>query len=137
ILQALLETNGLSRDDYRDAFGTDVLEDVPQLQLLVEAGLAAVDDARVRLTEAGLERADVIGPWLYTAQITTRIKSSAGRLACPFSIAARWRAATTAATIVRSPSATTRGKPWRGTTWRCLASSTGSGRDLPTASRFY
>jgi oxygen-independent coproporphyrinogen-3 oxidase len=75
ILPALLEAAGLSRGDYRAAFGADLLEDVPQLALLVEAGLAVVDAARLRLTDAGLERADVIGPWLYTAEVASRMES--------------------------------------------------------------
>jgi coproporphyrinogen III oxidase-like Fe-S oxidoreductase len=79
ILRALLEVAGLSRDNYRDAFGADVLDDVPQLPLLEDAGLAVVDDAHIRLTNTGLERADVIGPRLYTAEVTTRMESYAWR----------------------------------------------------------
>lgn len=79
VLRALLEAAGLSRGDYRAAFGADVLEDIPQLELLVEAALGIVDEARVRLTDAGLERADVIGPWLYTAEVATRMEGYAWR----------------------------------------------------------
>jgi len=79
ILLALLEAAGLSRDDYHGAFGTNVIEDVPQLRLLVEAGLAVVDEVCIRLTQAGLERADVIGPWLYTAEVAARMESYAWR----------------------------------------------------------
>jgi len=79
ILREMLETAGLSRDDYRRAFGTDVLEDVPQLALLAETGLAVVGEAHLRLTDAGLERADAIGPWLYTAEISKRMESYAWR----------------------------------------------------------
>lgn len=79
ILQELLETAGLSRCPYRGTFGADALDDVPQLRLLVEAGLAVVDEACMRLTEAGIERADVIGPWLYAAEVTARMESYAWR----------------------------------------------------------
>lgn len=79
ILRVMLEAAGLSRGDYRAGFGADVLEDVPQLELLVEAGLAVADAARIRLTDAGLERADVIGPWLYTAEVAARMESYAWR----------------------------------------------------------
>jgi oxygen-independent coproporphyrinogen-3 oxidase len=75
ILHELLETAGLFRDRYRNAFGADVLDDVPQIRLLMEAGLADQDAARLRLTAAGIERADVIGPWLYTADVATRMES--------------------------------------------------------------
>jgi coproporphyrinogen III oxidase-like Fe-S oxidoreductase len=79
ILGVLLEAAGLSRADYRAAFGADVLEDVPQLELLMETGLAVVDESFIRLTDAGLERADVIGPWLYTAEVAARMESYAWR----------------------------------------------------------
>jgi oxygen-independent coproporphyrinogen-3 oxidase len=52
-----------------------VLDDVPQIRLLMEAGLVDQDAARLRLTAAGIERADVIGPWLYTADVATRMES--------------------------------------------------------------
>jgi oxygen-independent coproporphyrinogen-3 oxidase len=74
ILLALLQTAGLSRRFYRDTFGTEVLDDLPQLAALEAAGLARIDPARIRLTEAGIERADVIGPWLYAAEIATRME---------------------------------------------------------------
>ena len=79
ILRALLEAAGLCRGFYHAAFGADVLDDLPQLQLLEDAGLAIVDGARIRLTEAGLERADVIGPWLYSAEVTARMEDFAWR----------------------------------------------------------
>jgi oxygen-independent coproporphyrinogen-3 oxidase len=79
ILLDLLEADGLSRDGYRDAFGADVLHDAPQLGLLVDAGLAEVDRTCIRLTEAGFERADTIGPWLYTAEVASRMESFAWR----------------------------------------------------------
>jgi oxygen-independent coproporphyrinogen-3 oxidase len=75
LILALLETAGLSRRVYRNAFGTDVVADVPQLASLASAGLAAIEPERVRLSEAGLERADAIGPWLYSTGITTRMES--------------------------------------------------------------
>jgi hypothetical protein len=41
----------------------------------VSAGLAVIDESCIRLTDAGLEYADVIGPWLYSAEVTTRMES--------------------------------------------------------------
>jgi oxygen-independent coproporphyrinogen-3 oxidase len=79
ILRDLLEAAGLSRDAYRDAFDQDVLDDVPHLGLLVDHGLAAIEEACIRLTEAGIERADTIGPWLYTAEMASRMESYAWR----------------------------------------------------------
>ncbi|HZW75256.1 MAG TPA: hypothetical protein VFF43_17045 [Caldimonas sp.] len=74
ILLALLETAGLSRRGYRDIFGTEVLDDLPQLAALEAAGLARIDAAQIRLTESGIERSDVIGPWLYSAEIAARME---------------------------------------------------------------
>jgi oxygen-independent coproporphyrinogen III oxidase len=74
VLLDLLHTAGLSRRGYRDTFGADALDDLPQLAALEQLGLARIDTARIRLTEAGLERADVIGPWLYAAEIATRME---------------------------------------------------------------
>jgi len=74
ILLALLQTAGLSRRGYRDMFGTEVLDDLPQLAELEAAGLARIDSARICLTESGVERADVIGPWLYAAEIAARME---------------------------------------------------------------
>ena len=79
LLRTLLEVKGLSRVIYREAFGADVLDDVPQLDLLADAGFAQVGTDSIRLTEAGLERADVIGPWLYTAEVNLRMESYAWR----------------------------------------------------------
>jgi oxygen-independent coproporphyrinogen-3 oxidase len=45
----------------------------------VETGLAVVDESFIRLTDAGFERADVIGPWLYTAEVAARMESYAWR----------------------------------------------------------
>jgi oxygen-independent coproporphyrinogen-3 oxidase len=79
ILRGLLEAAGLCRGAYRDVFGADVLEDVPQLALLGDFGLAVIDAARIRLTEQGIERADVIGPWLYSAEVAVRMEGHAWR----------------------------------------------------------
>jgi oxygen-independent coproporphyrinogen III oxidase len=74
VLLDLLQTAGLSRRFYRDTFGTEVLDDLPHLAALEATGLARIDAAEIRLTESGIERADVIGPWLYAAEIATRME---------------------------------------------------------------
>lgn len=79
LLRALIELAGLSRAAYRSVFGADVLDDVPQLNLLAEAGLAHIDADTIRLTEAGIERADVIGPWLYSAEVNLSMERFAWR----------------------------------------------------------
>jgi oxygen-independent coproporphyrinogen-3 oxidase len=73
LIQSLLQAEGLDRLAYRERFGDDPLSDVPQLAELGEHGLALADSRRLRLTPEGLERSDVIGPWLYTAEVAERM----------------------------------------------------------------
>jgi oxygen-independent coproporphyrinogen-3 oxidase len=68
-IKSLLEAGGLPFDGYRRRFGADVTDDLPQLHELVEYGLACADDGHLCLTDAGVERSDVIGPWLYSARV--------------------------------------------------------------------
>lgn len=62
LIKSLLRAEGLDPCAYRKRFGTDPETDFPQLATLVEAGLA--EPGGLRLTPAGLERSDAIGPWL-------------------------------------------------------------------------
>lgn len=66
---SLLPVEGLSLQDYRQRFGGDIFEHLPQLSELIERGLADVHGDRFRLTESGIERSDVIGPWLYSRRV--------------------------------------------------------------------
>ena len=70
LIQSLLQTEGLDRAAYQRRFGRDILEEIPQLAVLVEHRLATAQPGRLRLTAAGVERSDAIGPWLYTAEVT-------------------------------------------------------------------
>lgn len=69
VIKSLLRAEGLDRDAYRGRFGFDAFDDLPQLGALVDAGLAGVADDAMRLTDAGLERSDAIGPWLYSDRV--------------------------------------------------------------------
>lgn len=62
LIKSLLRAEGLEPAAYRKRFGTDAESDFPQLSTLVENGLA--EPGGLRLTPAGLERSDAIGPWL-------------------------------------------------------------------------
>lgn len=68
VLLALLQDTGLQRARYRAWCGDDVMTQLPELRTLIDHGLAAWhDDATVlRLTPLGDERADAVGPWLYS-----------------------------------------------------------------------
>ena len=66
VIQMLLQAEGLEMAEYRRRFGGDVYQDLPQLEGLALSGLAEQCGSRLRLTEAGMERSDAVGPWLYS-----------------------------------------------------------------------
>lgn len=74
LIQSLLQVPGLSLADYGARFRTEALADFPALNELPEHGLATVSETDLRLTAAGLERSDMIGPWLYAARVRERMK---------------------------------------------------------------
>jgi oxygen-independent coproporphyrinogen-3 oxidase len=74
-LMSLLQCAGLELDAYRRRFGGDAFEDLPQLAELESQGLAYCDSGRLLLTEAGVERSDAIGPWLYSPAVRARMEA--------------------------------------------------------------
>ena len=74
-IKSLLRVEGLDRHAYRERFGSDAMEDLPQLGALADAELADVSDGSVRLTCEGLERSDGIGPWLYSNRVLETMSS--------------------------------------------------------------
>jgi oxygen-independent coproporphyrinogen-3 oxidase len=79
VIQSLLSGEGLSLPAYRDRFGTVAFDDLPQLHELEPLGLVRRDLERLRLTEAGVERSDALGPWLYSAAVRDRMGEYAWR----------------------------------------------------------
>lgn len=75
VIKSLLQASGMCRADYERIFGGDVLSHFPELVMLVERGWATLSAMAMRLTEAGLERSDAIGPWLYSAKVRQRMES--------------------------------------------------------------
>lgn len=75
VIKSLLQAEGLSPGAYRAWFGSEVREDLPELSELAERGLATWSGERLRLTEAGLERSDLIGPWLYSERMRERMEA--------------------------------------------------------------
>ncbi len=68
-IQSLLSGEGLMLAAYRDHFGTEPFDDLPELTELEPLGLARRDRDRLCLTKAGVERSDAIGPWLYSESV--------------------------------------------------------------------
>jgi oxygen-independent coproporphyrinogen-3 oxidase len=96
VLKSLLRSDGLDLRAYAEFFGAEVFEDFPQFFELIEEGLAASrseacpltpalslegegDKRRLRLTAAGMELSDVIGPWLWSAGVRERMNEFALR----------------------------------------------------------
>ncbi|KAB8198501.1 coproporphyrinogen III oxidase family protein [Lysobacter maris] len=74
VIQSLLIQPGLDREDYRQRFGSDCLDDLPQLRDLLELGLARFDASRLALNDAGMARSDTIGPWLVSDPVATLMR---------------------------------------------------------------
>ncbi|HJT30211.1 MAG TPA: STM4012 family radical SAM protein [Pyrinomonadaceae bacterium] len=69
VIKSLLRADGLDLSSYLQRFGCSVLDDFPQLLELSFEGLASVGSHTLKLTEAGLELSDAIGPWLYSTNV--------------------------------------------------------------------
>jgi oxygen-independent coproporphyrinogen-3 oxidase len=68
-IQSLLQIDGLDLAAYRARFDSEALDDLPELAWFEHRGLAIRENDRMRLTEAGLEMSDVIGPALYSERV--------------------------------------------------------------------
>jgi oxygen-independent coproporphyrinogen-3 oxidase len=73
LILSLLSDEGLDLVAYRTKFGAPVADHFPELAELAPRGLAEQRGDVLALTHAGLARADAIGPWLYSADVRTRM----------------------------------------------------------------
>ena len=73
LLLSLLSDEGLDLAAYRAKFAAPVADHFPELAELVPRGLAEQHGDVLALTHAGLARADALGPWLYSADVRTRM----------------------------------------------------------------
>lgn len=74
VIKSILRADGLEFGSYLQRFGSSALEDFPQLAQLSGEGLALVDSDTLKLSEAGLELSDAIGPWLYSTTVHDLMK---------------------------------------------------------------
>lgn len=74
LILSVLE-HGVAREPYRERFGTDVLSDFPELAEAAELGLLTIEPEALSLTARGIEHADVIGQWLYSADVRDRMET--------------------------------------------------------------
>ena len=73
LVKTLLRADGLSRPEWTQRFGDDVLEAFPDLDDLVARGWLILDPDRIRLTDEGLAHSDAIGPWLVSESVRERM----------------------------------------------------------------
>ena len=75
LIISLLLASGVPRRRFLERFGNDVLQQFPQLRELEERGLMVVTSECLRLTAAGLEYSDALGPWLYSHEVRRRMET--------------------------------------------------------------
>lgn len=76
-IQSLLTLPGLEHAAYGRRFGTQALDDLPQLRQLAELGLAHDDGRQLVLTERGVAASDTIGPWLVSPRVQRLMQGAA------------------------------------------------------------
>ena len=79
LLQSLLQADGLDLAAYEQRFGSNALDDAPQLLELEALQLGRNDGQNLRLNAQGLERSDAIGPWLASARVRAKMEAFAWR----------------------------------------------------------
>ncbi|MEN0061742.1 MAG: STM4012 family radical SAM protein [Myxococcota bacterium] len=72
VILRLLDARGIDRAVH----GSDPFDEVPALTQLLDHELATWDGQVLRLTAAGLERSDQIGPWLISTDIRGRMNAA-------------------------------------------------------------
>ncbi|WP_232243058.1 STM4012 family radical SAM protein [Paenibacillus sp. GSMTC-2017] len=75
VLKAILHAEGLELSSYVERFGTNPLEDQPDLNRLLLTRLAILESGVLRLTEEGLAYSDSIGDWLISPEVRSLMES--------------------------------------------------------------
>jgi oxygen-independent coproporphyrinogen-3 oxidase len=79
VMQSLLISDGLDLSAYQRRFHSNCLTDFPQLELLINAGLAYQQGNLILLSVMGFERADSIGPWFSSDSVKSRMGEYHGK----------------------------------------------------------
>ncbi|BBH20329.1 coproporphyrinogen III oxidase [Paenibacillus baekrokdamisoli] len=74
ILKAILHMEGLALSSYSDRFGTQMLDDHPELKLLLSTDLAWLDANLFRLSVEGMAHSDAIGDWFISSDVRDRME---------------------------------------------------------------
>ncbi|MCQ4085848.1 STM4012 family radical SAM protein [Saccharibacillus sp. JS10] len=75
VLKGILHREGLSIAEYTERFGTEMLQDLPQLALLTQSGLATNDNGILRMGREGLGYSDAIGDWLISDNVRHQMQT--------------------------------------------------------------
>jgi oxygen-independent coproporphyrinogen-3 oxidase len=73
LIQSVLNVEGLDGERYAARFGSDPVDDFPDLRTFADLGLLACDAGRWLPTPLGLERSDALGPWFFSAAVRERM----------------------------------------------------------------
>ncbi len=73
VLKSILHSEGLNLAEYGQRFGTEAFDDLPELRLLTESGLGAIEDGVLRMGREGLGYSDAIGDWLISEPVRSRM----------------------------------------------------------------
>jgi oxygen-independent coproporphyrinogen-3 oxidase len=71
---SLLSDEGLDTTALRMRFGVSADVLLRNIEEMVRREFARGDGSSVRLTDAGLERSDAIGPWLFSSRVRARME---------------------------------------------------------------
>ncbi|MHA3770804.1 STM4012 family radical SAM protein [Verrucomicrobiota bacterium sgz303538] len=74
IIKSLLRRDGLDFGAYHAIFLSHPLTDFSELNEIVECDLGQVRDGTLLLNSRGLELSDTIGPWLFSAEMQSRME---------------------------------------------------------------
>jgi oxygen-independent coproporphyrinogen-3 oxidase len=69
VLQSILNVDGLDASRYAARFGSDPIDDFPDLRIFADLGLLEQQDRGWRPTAAGLEWSDALGPWFFSERV--------------------------------------------------------------------
>ena len=76
LIKSILRRGGLNHQDYHSKFGNPVHQDFEnEITQLIECGLAENQPAQLHLTPEGFAYSDLIGPWLFSAEVQQKMES--------------------------------------------------------------
>jgi len=76
LIKSILRRGGLIYEDYQAEFGSSPLQDFPsEISQLQGCGFAIESESVLHLTDSGFAHSDMIGPWLFSPEVHTKMES--------------------------------------------------------------